>query len=49
MRLIDADAYKAKMKEKQDECAKWRDEAKARQLSLETERPITYQGCISDD
>ena len=30
MRLIDADAYKAKMKEKQDECAKWRDEAKAR-------------------
>ena len=29
MRLIDADAYKAEMKTRQDACAEWLDEAKA--------------------
>ena len=29
MRLVDADAYKAEMKQRQDACAEWRDDAKA--------------------
>lgn len=44
MRLIDADAYKAEMKQRQDACAEWRDEAKAR---CDTELYIRADGALA--
>lgn len=44
MRLIDADAYKAEMKQRQDACAEWRDEAKA---CCDTELFVRADGALS--
>ena len=44
MRLIDADAYKAEMKQRQDACAEWRDEAKA---CCDTELYVRADGALA--
>lgn len=44
MRLIDADAYKAEMKQRQDACAECRDEAKA---CCDTELFVRADGALS--
>lgn len=44
MRLIDADAYRAEMKIRQDACAEWRDEAKA---CCDTELYVRADGALA--